>query len=196
MRIWAVLILLFLSGCANPYDSGRSPADIPKHVSVIAVRDVYLVEGRATDSLSPEMRRYAKYPPMKTSLTLQEDPPLVVVTRQAVMDTLRSQGYQVVQGRNAKADLLVTLFVTAQAGNWLLSGQVGVVGQVFNRDGMTIFNVGYKASVDTPPENEKNAMPVFVKAAAAIAAQKTATYIAGEVQGVGYVEPWHINIPR
>lgn len=135
VRVIVLIFTLFnLAACAGAgYAPNRSASDIPAHIDVIKLDQVYMSNSSAeVTSLND---------PSQDISPSQNDQEVTSVTRANILNQLTNYGYKVVED-SSQADLTMRFFINYQPERWPLVGRsVVVLGRVYNNGNDLIYSV-------------------------------------------------------
>ena len=133
LKVLLISLLLSLAACASTYEEGKSSSDIPTHISIIKLKDVYMTGMLASQDPNGEYERDTN-----PSLNDQE---VTTATKANIISQFTKLGYTIVEG-DAPADIGTKFVIYYQPERWPLAGRAfHVWARFYNSSDIPLFKI-------------------------------------------------------
>ena len=132
-----VLSLLLLSACAqNPYFPGKTASDVPSHVDVVYLKDVYITTYGGESTKDPMSE------PNRDMTPSDNDKEVLALAKASILSQMQNFGYVVTEDQSKPADVAMGFYVSYQPERWpLIDRAVGINSKLYAIDGTPLFKM-------------------------------------------------------
>jgi len=136
-RLFPLALVALLGACTqSPYFPGRTPSDVPSHVDVVYLKNIYITTWGGENVSDP------KSEPNRDMTPSDNDKEVLALAKANILSQMQNFGYSVTEDETKAADAVMGFYVAYQPERWpLVDRSVGISGKLYALDGTPLFKM-------------------------------------------------------